>query len=85
MPGRLTDEEWRQRLRVHSEVAKAIRTGILVRTGKCSICDSTLRVQFHHHDYSKPLEVVELCKLHHMEQHRILKTYAFKKQFPRTY
>jgi hypothetical protein len=46
-----------------------------VRTGKiapqpCRECGSTVGVQAHHTDYTKPLEVVWLCVQHHWDQHR---------------
>ena len=34
----------------------------------CSICNSP-DSEAHHPDYSKPLEVVWLCRLHHVELH----------------
>jgi hypothetical protein len=35
----------------------------------CSVCGA-MKVEAHHTDYSKPLEVVWLCKKHHAEAHR---------------
>lgn len=45
----------------------ALRTGKLVK-GPCSVCGS-LEVDGHHEDYTKPLEVVWLCKSHHRDAH----------------
>ena len=47
----------------------AIRRGKLVR-GPCSVCGVTEGVDGHHTDYTKPLDVVWLCKPHHREAHR---------------
>jgi len=47
----------------------AIRQGKLVR-GPCSVCGVTEGVDGHHTDYTKPLDVVWLCKPHHREAHR---------------
>jgi hypothetical protein len=48
-------------------VSKAVRDGHL-RPGKCEVCGS-FRVQAHHDDYSKPLDVRWLCFAHHREVH----------------
>lgn len=34
----------------------------------CEVCGA--KAEAHHHDYSKPLDVVWLCRKHHMAQHR---------------
>ena len=48
----------------------AVRVGKIVRTRKCAVCGSRKNVEAHHKDYSKPLEIVELCKKHHREADR---------------
>ena len=45
-------------------VFRALRSGALVR-GPCQVCGSTVGVQAHHHDYSKPLDVAWLCSKDH--------------------
>jgi len=44
-------------------VRDAVRKGILKRT-PCIQCGKK-RVNGHHHDYSKPLSVIWLCRTHH--------------------
>lgn len=56
----------REARRAHALVAEALRTGRL-RRGKCH-CGS-LRVEAHHPDYSKPLEVEWVCRKHHRAIH----------------
>lgn len=51
----------------HVLVGNALRDGKLVRQ-PCEIC-GTARVEAHHDDYSKPLDVRWLCKSHHDEHH----------------
>lgn len=46
----------------------AIRSGKLKKK-PCEICGATCRVEKHHEDYSKPLDVVFLCSLHHSAVH----------------
>ena len=48
-------------------VANALRDGRLSRL-PCAVCGS-LRSEAHHEDYSKPFDVVWLCKLHHEIAH----------------
>jgi hypothetical protein len=52
----------RQRARTH--VYAAVKSGKLIRPPHCSQCDNP-KVQAHHDDYSKSLEVVWVCRKHH--------------------
>jgi hypothetical protein len=67
-----TIKAWRKRnpekVRCHNAVARAIRSGKLVR-GPCEVCGTTNNVHAHHDDYSKPLEVRWLCAAHHSYTH----------------
>jgi hypothetical protein len=38
----------------------------------CEICGSTEKIEGHHDDYRKPLDVVWMCKKHHMEMHGLV-------------
>ncbi len=53
---------------------KAIDSGELVRPEKCSRCGSTVSkketIAAHHFDYTKPLEVVWLCRKCHAGEHK---------------
>jgi len=49
----------------HITTGNAIRDGKLIRK-PCEICGNP-KVEAHHEDYSKPLEVVWLCKPHHFQ------------------
>lgn len=55
-------------------VHRAVKLGFLIK-GKCRDCvgKSLHRVEGHHTDYSKPLDVIWLCSLHHREEHKRLK------------
>lgn len=48
--------------------SNAIRDGRLLRR-PCAKCGSVENIEAHHEDYTKPLEVVWLCKQHHQEIH----------------
>lgn len=58
-----------KKYRCHVAVARARRDGTLVR-GNCEECGTNKRIEGHHPDYDKPLEVVWLCKDHHLEWHK---------------
>ena len=55
-------EKWRAR----SVVSHAVRDGRLKK--KPCYCGET-KVEGHHKDYSKPLDIEWLCKKHHLEKH----------------
>ncbi len=47
---------------------KAIKDGSVIKR-PCTICGNQ-KSQGHHTDYSKPLDILWLCTLHHGEHHR---------------
>jgi hypothetical protein len=61
----------------HGKVCRALKSGKLTRQ-PCQVCGE-MRVQAHHEDYSKPLDVMWLCTKHHAERHvelnKIKRTY----------
>ena len=63
----LHPEKWNARYLVKRAIAK----GIIVKQ-PCFICGET-DVQAHHEDYSKPLEVIFLCRNCHYKRHQIIK------------
>lgn len=52
----------------HLKVRRAILSGKIVKT-PCVVCGNP-KSEGHHEDYSKPLEVIWLCREHHAEVHR---------------
>lgn len=53
--------------RARRALSQAVRSGRLIRL-PCTVCMSG-KAEGHHDDYSKPLEVVWLCKEHHRQRH----------------
>lgn len=53
----------------HEAVTIAVASGKLVKPDTCSSCGNFARVQGHHEDYSKPLDVVWLCSTCHAKRH----------------
>ena len=54
--------------RSHRAVGAAVKDGVLQRE-PCYECGGTKRVEAHHPDYTKPLDVVWACPLHHRLLH----------------
>ena len=57
-----------------SQVARAIKKGSLIKPEACSSCGgSEPRIEAHHEDYNKPLEVIWLCSPCHNKADKLLK------------
>ena len=73
--GKSHSHKWRQenpeKRRAHKMVENALIRGALAKQ-PCERCQTNYRVQAHHDDYSKPLDVMWLCQRHHKERHREL-------------
>jgi|SRR6185369_1469431 len=80
---RIYNKNWRKKYGYHNEEKSAIKfadkekaRGILqqavfhgkVIRGACCVCGK-VNAQGHHEDYSKPLDVIWLCALHHKHRH----------------
>ena len=63
-------ERYPMRHAAHVITGNAIRDGKLIRTSNCSVCGSTEKIEGHHDDYTKPLDVRWLCEKCHKEWHR---------------
>lgn len=59
------------KVRARQILRDAIRSGKMKR-GTCLVCGE-INAQAHHIDYSKPFEVIWLCRKHHAEEHSRLK------------
>lgn len=55
--------------RAHLALHEAVRTARIVKPDRCSRCDRPGPLQGHHHDYSKPLDVIWLCDSCHRLEH----------------
>ena len=53
------------------KLGRAVRDGKITKC-PCVVCGNS-RSHGHHSDYTKPLEVIWLCALHHREEHERLK------------
>ena len=60
----------KQMVNSYHKVRNAIKSGKLVRPTNCSNCNKEGRIEAHHDDYTKPLEIRWLCRSCHSEHHR---------------
>lgn len=70
-------ERYPMKYAAHVITRNAIRDGKLKVESQCSVCQSTLNVEAHHDDYSKPLDVRWLCERCHKNWHRYNKPIYF--------
>lgn len=71
IPGARTTEPGYLEAQYYAQIAtrKAIKEGRLIRQ-PCEQCGATTgRIEAHHEDYSKPLDVMWLCHKHHAQRH----------------
>lgn len=54
---------------VRSFTRRCITIGILVKE-PCKVCGTNENIEAHHEDYTKPLDVIWLCRNHHREHHK---------------
>lgn len=60
-------EENKEKFKAHGIVKRAIKSNNL-KQKSCIVCGDK-KVDAHHEDYSKPLEVIWLCRTHHFHLH----------------
>lgn len=59
-----------ERARAHWMINELTRSGRLIRPTTCDRCsDPTGRIEAHHEDYSKPLDIIWLCHSCHVAHH----------------
>ena len=68
-------EKYPEKIRARHCISYAIASGKITRPSVCSIDDEDCkgRIEAHHEDYSKPYEVIWLCRFHHRPRHQELR------------
>jgi len=61
-----------KKFQVHQKVYYAVKTGKLIKPLYCEKCGENKPLQGHHHDYSKPLDVLWVCLTCHCQIHKKL-------------
>ena len=59
-----------QMRKAHNATSNAIRDGRLLRPSFCSSCGKQCKPEAHHEDYSKPLDVIWMCRSCHVRHHK---------------
>lgn len=63
-------EAWKIKHRAYGQVSYAIRKGRIIKPTICQTCmQDGLRIEAHHDDYSKPLDIVWMCRPCHDKFH----------------
>lgn len=66
-PYRNADQIYKEAVRKLTN--RKIRQGVLIKQ-PCEVCGTEEKIEAHHDDYMKPLDVRWLCRFHHQEHHR---------------
>jgi hypothetical protein len=56
---------------VRAATRNYIKAGVLMKDN-CEICGTNENIEAHHEDYTKPLDVRWLCRVHHREHHKLI-------------
>lgn len=64
----LTDEQ-KKKANARAYLKEYVKRGY-IKKEPCIICGTMEKLEAHHPDYSKPLEVVWYCREHHLEFHK---------------
>jgi len=68
-------KEWvannKEKVNAKHMVFRSVKKGEIVKSLICAGCGESKRLDGHHQDYSKPLDVVWLCRPCHMFTHKI--------------
>ena len=61
-------KKYPEKVKAQQTLNRAVKAG-KIKKQPCYKCKETYRIQAHHPDYSKPLDVIWVCTLHHKPLH----------------
>lgn len=74
--GKIVRERFPEKARARSLLSNAIVDGKIIKPSICSLCSSVeFMIEAHHPDYSKPYDVIWLCRPCHGIVHRKIKSH----------
>ena len=68
---RIYREKYPEKVKAQQSLNRAVKNG-KIKKSPCVDCDTTYRVQAHHPNYKKVLEIIWLCAIHHKNYHKSL-------------
>jgi hypothetical protein len=71
-------EEHPDRLKARNTLSNAVRDGRVAKR-PCAFCATTEKLEAHHHDYAKPLDVTWLCKPCHRRFHALERMATYRR------
>lgn len=64
------NEKHAEKIAARTLLRMAVKRGDLIKPLRCSICENKTKLEAHHHDYTKPLDVQWLCTGCHGSVHK---------------
>ena len=58
-----------EQVKAINKINQKVRSGKIQKPTACESCNAEIRLEAHHEDYSKPYDVMWLCKLCHEARH----------------
>ncbi len=68
--------------KAHSLLHQAIKRDEIIRPNRCSKCGEKGKIEGHHPDYSKPLQVIWLCSQCHRKYHAAYSNFNIGPKLP---
>lgn len=59
-----------EKIRAQAKLQYHVKHGNVIKPNKCTFCENTNWIEAHHHDYSKALDVVWVCRQCHVQIHK---------------